>query len=107
MINENKIKLDEILDAIKKELNSKRITNGHIEVVLSWYNHVEDKVDFTLSRSDVPVIKKINNITFYIYDDFYLHKDYYKYNHITFKEVGLFYRVDYRSIKSKDVISKN
>jgi hypothetical protein len=78
MSDNNKLSLDMILNEIKQKLNERKITNGKVEVVLSWYRHAKDRVDFELIESThivTPLIKQKGMFTFYIYDDFYSPKN--------------------------------
>ena len=99
MENNDKISLMLILNTIKDVLNTKHITNGKVEVVISWYRHAKDKVDFVLNESSTSTIVELNRVKFHIYDEFYS-ASYDKYDNIFIEPNPMLrFRVDYRVIR--------
>ena len=104
-MSSDKLSLDEILIPIKQKLNERHITHAKVEVVLSWYRHAKDKVDFELIESShlkIPLIKEIGKINFYIYDDFYSSTKYIYYDSIAIKKSASSYRVCFRVVKGDE-----
>ena len=107
---ENKLSLRYILDRIlfdlvinkKDDINN---INNEIIVVISPYKDIKKYLSFKLNEgSEEPLVKtisKIFNYTFYIYDDFYINKEYDEYKHmrILLPHGYGYFRVDYYNYK--------